>query len=210
MRRISELLKEERERKGYSLDDIEQATKIKKKYLTCIEQGAFYKLPSESYALGYVKNYASFLGISNHKVTPLFRREYLEEHDKEVLPHFRKKNELLGKRFLLSYKAVSIVGVILIVAGYIFFQYQSLLFGPELSLETPKNGQKVSKNVVEVKGKTTDPYATVLIEDEEVYVGLDGSFRKALYVFPGEKEIKIVAKNRFGKQAEKRVTVKVE
>lgn len=210
MKRISELLREEREKRGYLLEDVEHAIKIRKEFLVAIEQGSFHKLPSETYALGYVKNYASFLGIPMQKVTPLFRREYETDSPHEVVPHFRKTQHMLGKKFFLSAKALLIGMVIFIVGGYILFQYHSLLFGPQLAVFAPKDGVSISGNVIQVKGRTTDPYATVEIDGEEVYVGMDGSFQKALYAFPGEKKISIVAKNRFGKQTEKVVRVKVE
>lgn len=209
MRRISELLKEEREKKGLILEDVARATRIKKEFLSFIEQGAFHKLPSESYALGYVRNYAQFLGLPEHKIAPLFRREYRGEKH-EVIPHFRKTQHVHERKLFLSSKTLLVTAACIIVVGYIAFQYSSLFFGPQLTVTTPANGQKISGTVVQVKGKTSDPYATVLVEGEEAYVALDGSFQKSIYVFSGEKKITVVAKNRFGKQTEKSVLVKVE
>ena len=60
-----------------------------------------------------------------------------------------------------------------------------------------------------MRGKT-DPYAQVSVNGEEVYVALDGTFKKSVYQFSGNNKIKIVAKNRFGKQSEKAVNVIVE
>ena len=75
MRRVSDILREEREKKNLSLEYIEKTTKIRVEYLKAIEEGRFHTLPSESYALGFVKNYASFLGLSRARIVALFRRE---------------------------------------------------------------------------------------------------------------------------------------
>ena len=85
-----------------------------------------------------------------------------------------------------------------VIVGYIAFQYNSFLFGPRLEIIEPKNNSVITNNIVEVRGKT-DPYATVLINNEEAYVRLDGTFRKTLYLFQGTKQITLSSRNRNGK-----------
>lgn len=60
MRKISEYLRDTRESQGLTLEQAEKSTKIKQEFLKLLESGEFRKLPSESYALGFVKNYAVF------------------------------------------------------------------------------------------------------------------------------------------------------
>lgn len=198
MRKVNELLREKRKKKNLSLDDVERATKIKKKYLLALEEGKFDTLPSESYALGFLKNYAEFLGIPTPTISALFRREY-EDRGWEIIPEFRKKQALFSKRILFSTKGIFVIGAFLVIISYIIFQYNSFFFGPKLEVLTPQNNKVIKGNIIEVKGKT-DPYATVLIDSDESYVALDGIFKKSIYAFPGEKKIVIVAKNRFGRE----------
>ncbi len=208
MRRVSDLLKEKREEKKLTLQKIEEETKIKKEFLELIEEGNFQALPSESYALGFVKNYAKYLELPLSSVVPLFRREYKSKQI-PIVPEFRKSQNKFNRRFFASPKGVLIIAVFLIVSAYVFFQYSSLIFPPRLEVLTPSNGQIIIGNVVEVKGKT-DPYATLYIDGDEVYVNLEGSFRKSVYVFSGDKKLKIVAKNRFGKENKKEINIRVE
>ena len=91
---------------------------------------------------------------------------------------------------------------------YIAFQYGSFFLGPRLEVLTPKDHSLVRNNIVEVSGKT-DPYATVLINNEESYVQLDGTFKKTLYLFEGQRQITIDAKNRNGKNTRKILQVVV-
>ncbi len=208
MRKISEILKNERKAQNLALEDVEKTTKIKKEFLRAIEEGKFHQLPSESYALGFVKNYASFLGVNSPEVVPLFRREYKAEKV-EVIPHYTKNQPKKRQKFYFSYKTI-LAGVgAFILLGYILFQFHSFFVGPKLSIDAPQEGAVVKDNIVEVKGKT-DPYATVLVEGEEVYVQIDGTFQKSLYLFSGEKNIKIVAKDRNGKQTTAQVSVQVQ
>lgn len=208
MKKVSEYLREERHKRNLSLLDIEQATKIKKEYLAAIESGRFSSLPSHAYALGFVKTYASYLGLSEQKVMALFRRDYGEEHF-EVVPQYRKNQHKFDRRFFFSARGIVVLGAILLVVGYIVFQYGPLFVGPALAVTSPKEGSIIRENVFEVKG-ATDPYAVVLVNQEEAYVDLNGNFKKTVYTFTGEKQIIVVAKNRFGKETKKMITIQVK
>lgn len=208
MKKVSELLREERIKRGYTLADVQKTTKIKQKFLRAIEEGAFHSLPSEAYALGFVKSYAAFLGLPSFKITPYFRREYAGESE-EFLPNFRKSEEQFRKQVIVTPKRIAFFLIAVVVAGYVFFQYSSLFFGPWIEILEPKKDEEFSKNIIRVEGKT-DPYATVAIDGDEAYVGIDGKFAKSLYVFSGEKKIVIIARNRFGKETRREVNVKVK
>ena len=197
MRKISEMLQDKRIEKGYSLEKIVKATKIKKDFLIAIENGKYHSLPSESYALGFIKNYASYLGIDKDNAAALFRREF--EGIKGTLPTFKSQDKRLRKKYFLTPRNFIILAILIVIVGYIALQYSSFFLGPRLQIIEPKNNVVVSNNIVEVRGKT-DPYATVLINNEEAYVQLDGTFRKTLYLFEGSKTIAISSRNRNGKE----------
>lgn len=208
MKKLSQLLKEKRVEKKLSLEDIEKATKIKVRFLDAIENGNYLALPSESYAQGFVRNYALFLGIPEYKIAPLFRREY-ESKKIDYVPKFRKEQNKFNRHSIFSARGLLILGVVVLVAVFVLFQYSSLFLSPQLSISSPNDGEVISGNVVQVSGKT-DPYATVFIDGSEVYVGLDGKFRKSLYEFTGSKRIIVAAENRFGKQTQKVINVQVQ
>lgn len=207
MRKISEMLQDARIEKNLTLTDVVRAIKIKKDFLMAIEDGRYHDLPSESYALGFVKNYASYVGIDKTKAAALFRREF-EGQQAKLLPTFKSQDKKITKKILLSPRNFLILGGVLLIVLYIFYQYSSFLFGPELEVTKPTAGQVVSDNIVEVEGKT-DPYASVIVNDDEVYVKLDGTFKKTLYLFEGSRDISVIAKSRNGKETKKVVTVSV-
>ena len=86
MVKASERLKEVRLEKDLSLEEISQSTKIKAIYLEYIEKGEYNKLPSVSYAHGFVRNYARFLGLNEKEILALFRREFDSDTAYRVLP----------------------------------------------------------------------------------------------------------------------------
>lgn len=57
------LLKQERERKGLSVRDVMDATKISRRNLNALEAGEVKLLPHPVYLKGYVRNYARLVGL---------------------------------------------------------------------------------------------------------------------------------------------------
>lgn len=208
MKKLSEILRDKRLEQGYTLEHVEKAIKIKKDFLIAIEENRYKDLPSDTYAAGFVKNYGQYLGISEQKLMALFRRDY-KTGKSEYVPTYRKKTYTKTKSFFFSVKG----GLFIIVAGailaYLGFQLSSLFVGPELVVSSPRHDSSVSESVVEVAGET-DPYAVLEINGESTYVALDGKFKKSLYVFSGEQKIRIVAKNRFGKETVEEIRIQVE
>ena len=70
---IGQELQNARLDKGRSLDDIQQSTKIQKRYLAAIENGQFDQLPGAFYERAFVRQYASAVGLD---VT-----EFMQNHD---------------------------------------------------------------------------------------------------------------------------------
>ncbi|HSX41010.1 MAG TPA: helix-turn-helix domain-containing protein, partial [Candidatus Saccharimonadales bacterium] len=105
MIKVSEFFKEERLRKGLTIDQVAKATKIRPAFLTAIENGEYHKLPSSAYATGFVRNYAQFLGLSQNRMLALFRREYAGEKTTAVLPAgFSSSSDFPGRFFKLQQK----------------------------------------------------------------------------------------------------------
>ncbi|OBZ18316.1 hypothetical protein A8L34_01650 [Bacillus sp. FJAT-27264] len=78
MSELGRQLKEARLQKGMSLDDVQEVTKIRKKYLEAIEAGDYKVLPGSFYVRAFIKTYAEAVGINPD--------ELLEEHGNVPAP----------------------------------------------------------------------------------------------------------------------------
>ena len=58
-------LKEARLSKGYSLDDLQEITKIQKRYLVGIEEGNYSIMPGSFYVRAFIKQYAEAVGLDS-------------------------------------------------------------------------------------------------------------------------------------------------
>jgi len=94
MGQLGELLKETRQNKEVSLEEVEQELKIRRKYLQALEEEDFSIMPPEVYVKGFLRNYAIYLGLDPEEVRALYIGESVEK----------------GKRTRLMGRAGQIVG----------------------------------------------------------------------------------------------------
>jgi cytoskeletal protein RodZ len=114
MESLGEKLKEARTSKGISLDQIAQETYISKSFVVALEEEDFSVFPGETYLIGFLRNYADYLGLDSESLITLYKNIKIQE---QPLP----MDELIhGKRnFPSNYILIlSIIGV-LVLGGVI-------------------------------------------------------------------------------------------
>ncbi len=79
MESIGEKLKGMRDSKGYTLEQVARDTHIAKRFLTALESEDFAMLPGEPYLLGFLRNYAEYLGLSAQEMVSLYKNLKLQE-----------------------------------------------------------------------------------------------------------------------------------
>lgn len=67
--KIGRFLEQARKERGLSLEEVEQATKIRKRYLAGLESEDYAMLPDAVYAQGFLKTYANFLGLDGEALS---------------------------------------------------------------------------------------------------------------------------------------------
>ena len=60
---LGQLLRQKREAQELSLADVEEQTRIRQRYLSALESDDWDDLPNEVVARGFLRTYASFLGL---------------------------------------------------------------------------------------------------------------------------------------------------
>ena len=67
--KIGPILEQARRERGLSLGEVEQATKIRKRYLQGLERDDYGALPDAIYAQGFLKTYANYLGLDGEELS---------------------------------------------------------------------------------------------------------------------------------------------
>lgn len=79
LQELGALLKRERERRGMSLRDVMDTTKISRRNLSALEEGQVNLLPHPVYLKGYIKNYARLLGLDADRLTCVVDQQCSED-----------------------------------------------------------------------------------------------------------------------------------
>ncbi len=77
---VSQILRQTREAKGISLDEVAQRTYIKLPYLVALEEGDVSKLPAPVYIHGYIRQYAKLMGLNGSELVLQYQQDQSQQH----------------------------------------------------------------------------------------------------------------------------------
>lgn len=72
---VGQRLREAREAKGLSIEDIAASTRIPTRHLSSLENSDWEKLPAATYSVGFAKNYAGAVGLDRNEIGEQLRAE---------------------------------------------------------------------------------------------------------------------------------------
>ncbi|UOQ93283.1 helix-turn-helix domain-containing protein [Halobacillus shinanisalinarum] len=151
---IGSRLREAREGKQLTLEEIQSTTKIQKRYLQAIENNEFGTLPGKFYTRAFIREYASAVGLNPEQV--------MEEHSSE-LPSTEEEPAVTYSRVQRSKSESSsnkaggfakafprIISIVLIIGALFAFYY----FYTEATNSNEGTTQTESEDQVDVKTST--------------------------------------------------------
>jgi cytoskeleton protein RodZ len=122
MESVGELLKQERDAQGKSIQDVARATKMSTLIIEALEADHFSVLPAPVYVKGHLRTYARYLGLNEDEVVEKYLRftsqqenEELDEWDAVELELHEEKRRL-EKRWVWA--AVAMAAFVVIVVGW--------------------------------------------------------------------------------------------
>lgn len=87
---IGQFLRESRQEEGLDLYDISDRLRIRPAYLFAIEEGDYDVIPGATYALGFVRSYATHLGFDGHEVAAEVKRQLAKTRAEPIAPVLRE------------------------------------------------------------------------------------------------------------------------
>lgn len=162
MSELGALLKTARQEKGLSLDDIQEQTKIRKRYLEALEEGDYDVLPGKFYIRAFIKNYAECVGLDADEVLRHYQVEApeLEMPVSETLPARKPKRmrSAASERFGKIGFTILMWGFLFLVIGVIWFYYVNKEEPPENPADSSQFTD--NKDVAATPTPTPDQEAT--------------------------------------------------
>jgi cytoskeleton protein RodZ len=118
---IGSSLREARLRQGLDFPEVEQATKIRAKYLRALEDEQFDLLPAQTYVKGFLRSYAEYLGLDGQLYVDEFTSRYVVGEDDPMVrprrsPAPRSTPRMQSRAVVLALVGIALVATLVIVA----------------------------------------------------------------------------------------------
>jgi cytoskeletal protein RodZ len=201
MKNVGKILQEARLERKITLEQVSEQTKIRQDVLAALEANDFQRLSSIASIKGFLKSYAEFLGLPSAQVLAFFRRDFMGKEKKKVVLGGLVK-PVVRRQFNWTPKKTTIIIVVfffIILAGWLIFQYLSLVRPPSLKITEPVPDTRVGQVTIEVIGRA-DPDSLVTVNKEVVLLSSNGDFSHQVSLYPGENNLIIEATNKLGKK----------
>ncbi|MFM9277249.1 RodZ family helix-turn-helix domain-containing protein [Paenibacillus jiagnxiensis] len=151
MSELGQQLREARLQKGLSLDDVQDMTKIRKRYLEAIEAGDYKVLPGTFYVRAFIKTYAETVGLNADELLEGHKKDVpVQEQEATMEPVVQKRAaRASGERNMkwMSSALMWLFPILILVLIYIY-------------IETRNNGTTPPNDVAQNNNQSQTPPAT--------------------------------------------------
>jgi hypothetical protein len=118
---IGNSLREARLRQGLELVDVEQATKIRAKYLGALEEERFELLPAQTYVKGFLRSYADYLGLDGQLYVDEFNSRYVTGEEDAPLRVGRTRQtgphrHVESRALVLALTGIAVAAALVVIA----------------------------------------------------------------------------------------------
>lgn len=152
---VGDILRHARLKQGKTLNDVAEVLCIRRVYLEAIENVEYKKLPVEPYGIGYVRNYAEYLGLNSARIVQSFKETAMpKSNNKKGLKAIG--DEIDGNAPKFWHAVLGLFILFFAIVGWNFYRQQTEEPTVEIINETP----------------TEENYPTPLIIEDEEYKNL--------------------------------------
>jgi cytoskeletal protein RodZ len=146
---LGKRLKEAREAKDYSLDDLQRVTKIQKRYLIGIEEGSYDMMPGKFYVRAFIKQYCEAVGLQPEVIFEEYKDDIPTTYEDEIpvsLSRVQSRKGISGG----SSKALDVIPKLLIAIFVIAVLIALWVFVQNKVADNAGNGGTSNKEPVAV------------------------------------------------------------
>ena len=142
-------LRMEREKQGYTLSQVSQDTKIRRHYLSALEEEDFDSLPARVYSIGFVASYARFLKLDPDRLVSEFKHLAYRSEPAEPPPVAPVPGKILGFPIRNILAAAVFLGLAIWLGSYVSGYITSRAITPPPPVEQAQTPSPGSPNAAE-------------------------------------------------------------
>ena len=157
---IGNSLREARLRQGLDFPELEQATKIRGKYLRALEHEEFEQLPGPTYVKGFLRSYAEYLGLDGQLYVDEYNSRFLVGEDDAPLRTRRSTVRRPEHRRIESNVVLLALAGIAVVTLLVFAAWKFGGSDPKQSIPNPRAVGKTEKSAGRPVARRTHRHAT--------------------------------------------------
>ena len=181
MKDIGNFLRERREAKGISLDEVEKDLKIRKKYLQNLEEGNIDIIPGKTYLVGYLKNYSKYLRIDEENINQIIqtyknlekrRVGLIKAKEENIYIKTKDRSRLKKKTFFFPIKYIYLTSFVLIIFIGLLLLSRSFkeaqnfpVPSPEIKSDTGINTEENTGDINTLTGEDIEAEAEAIIAE---------------------------------------------
>ena len=109
----------------------------------------------------------------------------------------------------LSTKAWLVLVFFALLGAYVLFQARFIILGPEISIQSPRDGATVPAGLLTLTG-TARNIAFISLDDRPIFIDQHGNWSEKLLVPAGLSIMTIKASDRFGRETTKTLEIAAE
>ena len=199
---VGAVIRERRYMLEVDIDEVAEEIGVQAKHLRRIEKGQWQALPSSVYTKGFIKKYARALGMDAQRLCDAYEKETAtkpEVAETGLRPWQRKSASVLLSKVT---RKVIVVVAFVAVLGYITYQLSIVFADPNLIVTEPTTEETIVGESTVVLAGRTDPGTRVLLNEQTLEVGPDGTFRKDIELLSGINTLVVSAVSRFDRRTE--------
>lgn len=195
-RHLGAELKEAREKKQLSLNEVERLSFIPLKYLYALEEGNFLQLPKgRAHLKAYLRKLSDLYDLNFKDIVYKFHCE--DGFKNSIYKNFLSNPFHLRHNFLWA-RNLSLSLFILFFIGYLGYQIKGISTAPKLIVYTPIEGQISARTEISVQG-VTDKECHLQANGQEIKVDENGQFNTTILLSNGVNTLTLSTTKKHGK-----------
>ena len=126
--RVGSILQKERKARKLSLKTAAQESSISMRYLEALENDDFSQFPGETYAIGFLSNYADYLSLDRNRLVTLFRQQQVDTSPSPLQELTRQDSFFASLQFMNFFNKKKVFWTLSLIAFVSAFAFALSLF----------------------------------------------------------------------------------